>query len=185
MKWFIKKANSLFALISVLSICGHAGSMVYSLLTGWYSYNLCKALAHTTAAAVTIHVGLCLIIYFFIHEGSKISYAGKENAETIIQRITGLLIILLVHRHIVNYQFIMSGEIFPVADRVRLIICELAYFGSIYSHLALSVQRLGVSFGVIKSKKAYLVIEKIIKPLCAALFLLTAFAIVRFVVMWG
>lgn len=185
MKWFIKKTNSLFALISVLSICGHAGTMVYSLLTGWYDYNICKALAHTTAGAVTVHVALCLIIYFFIHEGSKISYAGRENAETIIQRVTGLLIILLVHRHIVNYGFIMSGEPFLAADRVKVLICELIYFASLFSHIAVSVQRLGVSFGVIRSKKAYSVIEKIIKPLCAALFILVAFALVRFVVMWG
>lgn len=185
MKSFIKKVNSLFALISVMSICGHAGTMVYSLITGWYSYSLCKAFAHITACSVSVHVALCLIIYFFIHEGSKISYAGKENIETIIQRVTGLLIILLVHRHIVNYGFIMSGEVFPTADRVKLLICELIYFGAIFAHLAVSVQRIGISFGIIRSRKAYSVIEKIIKPLCAALFILTAFALVRFVVMWG
>ena len=52
----LKKINAVLGLLIVLSLCGHAGTMGFSLWTGWYSFLLCKSLAKITISLLVLHV---------------------------------------------------------------------------------------------------------------------------------
>lgn len=131
----IKKFNAVISLLCSVCLLCHFGTMTYSMLTGWYNYNVCKTLAHLTAGFVGIHVILVMIIFFFLHDGSDLSRYRKENAKVIVQRISGLAMVALLHSHVKNYSFIMSGDPFLTEDKVRVIFLEVFFFCTVFLHL--------------------------------------------------
>ena len=44
----LKKCSAAAALLGILCLAGHMGTMSFSLFTGWYVMDLCKGLAHLT-----------------------------------------------------------------------------------------------------------------------------------------
>lgn len=159
--------------------------MTYSMLTGWYDYNVCKTLAHLTAGSVGIHVILVMIIFFFLHDGSDFSRYRKENVRVIVQRISGLAMVALLHSHVKNYSFIMSGDPFLAGDRVRVIILAILFFFAVFLHLTTSVSRALVTLGWIREMKSVRRTDAVLRIGNALLLAVTIFAVIRFVAGFG
>lgn len=181
----VKKINAFISLLCCLSLLGHFGTMSYSMLTGWYNFVICKRLAHTTALTVSIHVFLVLIIFFFLHDGSNFSRYWRENIRTIIQRSSGIVIILLVHAHVKNYGFIISGEPFMMVERIRICVMEVIFFTSIFAHVATSFVKAFITLGLISDDKKINTFEKIVNIVCVIGLLLIVVNMLRFVITFG
>ena len=106
----LKKINAVLGLLIVLSLCGHAGTMGFSLWTGWYSFLLCKSLAKITISLLVLHVFCSLCLFFFVHDGAGLKYS-KCNVSTILQRISALLILGLLHIHMKAYAHMATGTV--------------------------------------------------------------------------
>lgn len=61
----LKKWNAVLGLGIVAALLCHAGTMVCSLLTGWYDLTLCKGFARAAVALLVLHVLTTLCIFFF------------------------------------------------------------------------------------------------------------------------
>lgn len=181
----IKKLNSIVSLLCCVSLLGHFVTMTKSMMTGWYNLGVCKNLAHMTGLTVSIHVCLVLIIFFFIHDGSNLSLYGKENMKTIIQRASGLVIMLMVHFHVKNYGFIMSDEPFMMIERIRICVMEIVFFASIFAHLSTSFSKAFISLGLISDCKKINILDIVIRVFCAISMLIVTITMLRFVLAFG
>lgn len=176
----IKKLNAIVGLICILCLCGHFGTMAYSLATGWYDYNICKSLAWATAITVSVHVVLVIIIFLFLHDGSKITQK-KMNARVIVQRVSGIVMIVFLFFHVKNYGFIVSGDPLIISEKIRIIIMEAIFFWAVFSHISSSFSSALLSLGAITREKTYNRINIAVKIICGACFITIMILMIRFV----
>ena len=156
----LKKFNAAIGLLIVLSLCGHAGTMGYSLWTGWYSYVVCKMLARITVSLACIHVLVTLAEFFFFHDGSGFQYRNF-NRSTIFQRISAIAMILLLHIHMKAYAHVVTGAVLTTGQKVFFCVEELLFFASVLTHAAISVSKGVITLGLVSSPGAIAVIDKI------------------------
>lgn len=181
---FLKKINAICSWICIGFLLGHLGTMCYSMLTGWYDYSICKGLSHATAAAVAIHVMLCLILVFFFHDGADFSKYKKQNRRVILQRASGLVIIALLHLHTKSFGFIVTGMVLSAADKCFLLIIEFVFFGAIFVHLGVSFSRSLISMGIIRSDTVQKRADCLLGIFCGLFLVITMVALTRFVALW-
>lgn len=180
----LKKCNAICSWIIIGILIGHLGTMSYSMLTGWYNLSVCKKLAQGTAIAVAIHVTLSLILVFFFHDGTDFSKYKKQNRRIILQRVSALVMLALLHLHIKAFGFIVAGTVLSVADKGFILITEFVFFGSIFVHLGVSFSRSLISMGIIRSDAAQKRADCVLGILCGLLFVVTMVALTRFVILW-
>lgn len=180
----MKKLNALIGFFSILVLIGHFGTMSYSMLTGWYNFSVCKGLAHATAWLVSAHVILVLCIVLFLHDGASMKNAGM-NARVIIQRSAGIVMILLLHKHIKDFGFIVTGAVPGGIGKAVLIATELLFFGSVFSHSAVSFSRIFITLGLCSDEKTIKHIDKTAYIICGAAFIIVSTILIRFVISFG
>jgi hypothetical protein len=181
----LKKCNSICSWILILCLLGHLFTMSYSMLTGWYDYTICKALAKSTAAVTAIHVLLSLILLFFFHDGGQLTKYPKQNIKTILQRASGIVIICLLHKHVKDFGFIVTGATLSGLDKVLLLTSEILFFGAIFIHLATSFSRSLITIGLISTDEMEGRVNHVITIACIILMTLTTFALTRYVILWA
>ena len=180
----VKKINALFSWILIGCLLGHLGTMTYSLLTGWYNYVVCKSLAHFTCGVFGVHVILSLCVVFFLHDGTSMGYYWRNNTKTVLQRASGIIMICLVHLHVEEYAFIVAGAPLSPGAKLGIIAVELLFWGSMFTHIAVSLSKSCISFGLIRTERAERMIDRAAMIICIILMILICFAMIRFVVMW-
>lgn len=168
----------------MLCLAAHFGTMSYSLLTGWYDFVICKTLARMTAGVVCVHVLISLIIVFFMHDGSRISHYAKRNMRTILQRASGLVILIMIHFHVKAFGFIGAGQHLSGGDRVFILVTELIFFGAIFLHTATSFSRSFITMGLIRSEKTEKTIDRTVIVVTSALMIFITAVLTRFLVNW-
>lgn len=146
----IKKVNTLVGFAVIVALCCHGGSMCYSMVTGWYDFFIAKTFANLTIISVAVHSLLSIIIFFFFHDGSVLKY-GKDNISTVLQRISAVAIIILLHIHINTYSFMATGESLSMCQTIISCITEILYFSAIMTHIAISIGKGFVTLGTVKS----------------------------------
>ena len=179
-----KKTNAILSWILIGCLLGHLATMSYSLLTGWYNYFICKTLAHLTCGAFSLHVILSLCIVFFMHDGTSMACYQRKNIKTILQRVSGIIMICLVHLHVEEYSFIVAGTPLSSLSKMRIIGVELLFWGFLFIHIAISLSKSFISLGLIRTEKAERLIDGVAKIVCIILMIIICFAMMRFVVMW-
>lgn len=162
----LKKINAVLGLLIVLSLCGHAGTMGFSLWTGWYSFLLCKSLAKITISLLVLHVFCSLCLFFFVHDGAGLKYS-KCNVSTILQRISALLILGLLHIHMRAYAHMATKTVLGTGQTAFFCVTEIMFFASVLTHVAVSVSKGFITLGLTTSVKAISVIDMISYIICA------------------
>jgi len=128
----LKKANAITTWVLSGFFVLHLCTISLSLLTGWRCINLCMALARGTATAVSIHVILCLIIFFFHHDGTVARKNDKARKLVQVQRGTAIVITCVLHLHLSAFGFISSGQPLAVGQKIFIIVTELLFFNSCF-----------------------------------------------------
>ena len=165
----MKRINAVWGWLSIIALLGHLATMSYSLLTGWYDFAICKALAYATAITVGGHVVFALIVVMFLHDGANLGgYAGL-NKRAILQRVSGIAILVLLVAHVHSFGFIVT---------------EVLFFAAICTHLATSFSKSLITWGLIREEPTERQINLIAEIVCAVLFVVPCFALVRFVLTW-
>lgn len=181
----MKKINAVCSWMLTLVLLGHLGTMGFSMYTGWYNYDICKSLAHLTAAFFAVHVMLSLLIVCFFHDGAAFSYYAKSNKSLILQRITGLLMIALVHLHVKAFRFIVQGTRLSASEKVFIVVTEAIFFISILIHVSASFVKSLLVFGLIRTEKTEKTAARIVNIICTLMFLFAISALIYFLVGWN
>ena len=161
----LKKFNAVLGFLVLLSLCGHAGTMGVSLWTGWYSFFLCKTFAKITVSLLVLHALCSLCLFFFVHDGAELAYP-KYNASTILQRVSALLVLVLLHIHMKAYAHMATGTALSAGQTAFFCVTELLFFASVLTHIAVSVSKGVITLGLTTSAKAVSVIDRITYIVC-------------------
>lgn len=175
----LKKGNAVLGLGVIAALLCHAGTMVVSLLTGWYSLALCKGFAHAAAGLLALHVLTSLCIFFFAHDGASPRYA-RQNARVWVQRVTALLMLLLLHTHMAAYAHMATGEALTAGESVFRAITESVYILAVCAHTAVSCGKAFVTLGIVRSMQAAKRLDAVLYALFGLLAAAALFAVLRF-----
>lgn len=173
----LKKINAVLGLAVIAALLCHAGTMTYSLITFWYDLAICKFFAHLSVALMVVHIFTSLCIFFFLHDGSSGSYL-RMNKRTIVQRVTAILMIILVHFHITAYSHMATGETLTQAQAVTSCLTEVLYIISVLVHISVSFSKAFTTLGLISSSKAVKRLDCAAYITCAAGGLAALYAVI-------
>lgn len=180
----MKKLNAVLGWLAIAALLGHLATMTYSLSTGWYDFTICKTLAYVTAATVGGHVVLALVNVMILHDGANIGRYGSLNKRTIIQRASGIAVLVLLVAHVRSFGFIVAGQPLDALTKAFVIVTEVLFFASICAHLATSFSKSLITWGLIREESTERRVDLISEIVCMILFVVPSFALVRFVLTW-
>lgn len=175
----LKKVNASMAFLVLLSLCGHAGTMCVSLWTGWYHFIIAKTCAYITVISLAFHVLISLIIFFFIHDGANLKYK-KDNKSTLLQRISALAMIVLLHVHMNAYSHMATGEVLTTGKTLFFCLSELLFFAAVMTHVAVSFSKGLITLGIVSSAETIHKIDKAAYIICGLAMLATSGGMLSF-----
>ena len=181
----LKKTNAVISWILIALLLVHIYTTLVYLLTGRFDLQIMMKVPRALAIVCVIHVCISLAIVFFMHDGSDFTKYGKLNQRTFMQRLSGLLILLLVHPHVKLFaSFIYESVPLSAGRKILVFVVEMLFFGAIYTHLECSFSRSLITMGLIRSEKTEHAVDIAARALCALGFAVTFFALARFLIMW-
>lgn len=167
----LKKINAALGLLSIAAILLHLGYTIYAYLAFYYNPSL-KTLTAIPFMVVTCLHALCgMLIVFTQADGTRLDLYPKENLRTIIQRVSAALILPLLILHINTFKLLQSsakaGHWIWFA---LLMISQPLFYGTVLSHIAVSVTRALITLGWVSSPERQKRIDRVVYILCAAAF---------------
>ena len=163
----LKKANACISLLLVVLFLAHS---VYELIACLLLYNdpvTIRVFGLTVASFVSVHAVLSAISYFKNHDSKTIAYP-KLNIRTMLQRISAVLILLLLPLHMRTAGMVIPNDISTAS--VILEAVQVVFFGLLYLHIAVSFSRALITLGWITEERTKKRIDLIAWILCSLLF---------------
>ena len=161
-----RKVNAIISLICTLLLLLHG---IYDAM--WMSLrgliaNLPKPIALILMGFVVLHVILSIVTAILGSGGKnnkKEKMYKKENIKTIIQRLFGILIIVLLAPHIIG----MGNHLQP---KILHLIIHPIFFVSVYGHTAISCSKAFITLGI-GNAKFIKVVDILMTILCTLIFI--------------
>lgn len=176
----LKKLNAVLSLLTFAALLLHMGYSAYAYLTLYYNPALKNAFSVPLTVLVCLHgaAGMCSV--FLQSDGTRAGLYPKKNKITVIQRITAALFFPLLILHINTFGYLAAvsaaGQYFLF---FLLITAQILFYLAAVTHSAVSFSRAFITLGLLNSTKTQKKLDTAIYILCAALFALTAFAVVK------
>ena len=176
----LKKINAVLGLLSILLMLIHIGYNVFSYLTMYYNPLFKLLTAIPFMVLVCIHAVTGMLTVFMQKDGSRMDLYPKQNARTILQRVSAALIFPLLILHINTFSLMTASM------QKRWMICffllmfaEILFFAVIITHISVSFTNAFITLGILTSREVQQKIDKCIFIVNGIIFLISVFAIVR------
>jgi uncharacterized membrane protein len=190
----LRKINAGLSLLSTFFLLEHAIFVSLFILSNGLIHNPIPFASWILTSLVAIHATISITLAIFAHKkGGKQTYKTypKMNAATILQRVSGILLILLIVLHIVGVMgafqvpeasdaLLTSGATSDVgpsgpADatgavqplQILCLIVSSLFFALALAHTAVSVDKAFITLGI-GNARAIKVISIVTKLVCAA-----------------
>lgn len=175
----IKKWNAVCSWMLTLFLLGHMLTMSIPMLTGGQDYSDCQILTGGIVATVLIHVVLCIVSYYPRRGVLNFHRYRKENWRLITQRISGIVILILLYPHMRVLHLIISGATFSGGAKFLVLVTEILFAGAAFLHLSVSFSRSMLTFGLLKSDRMEKLVDYVTWIICGLLMVLTVAARIR------
>ncbi len=176
----LKKANAVLALLSTMALIVHISYNIFSYLTMYYNHAMKLLTALPFIVLTCIHAVLAMCLVFLLGDGTRLDLYPMQNRQTIIQRISAALIFPLLIIHLKTFEFlkaISEGKNWIAFALVILV--QVMFYAVSIAHATVSFPKALVTLGMLDSRKGLKVIERISFVVGAALFITSAYAIIR------
>lgn len=164
----IKKWNARLSLLTIVLLLIHEGYQLYAYTTMYYNPILSKVTGYALAAALGLHVILSIVSVFVLHDAKKVTYK-KLNIKTVIQRVSAVLIVLLLPIHILSFDLLQSS-----VGGIGYILTEIAqilFYAALFCHIATSFSNAFITLGTLTDMRKKRIIDIVVAVICAILFL--------------
>ena len=105
----LKKFNAVLSLLAILTLLIHVGYSTFAYLTFYYNPTLKKLTSLPFIIIVCLHA-ICAMCAVFLHgDGTRLDVYRKQNAGTIIQRVSAALIFPLLFIHLKTFDYLQSN----------------------------------------------------------------------------
>ena len=160
----LRKVNAVFSLISTILLLIHAISLAAWMLSKGVISRAPNSIPHALTMFFLIHAIISIILMASTHKGGK-GHKGsvypKLNAATIVQRISGVLMIIFTWLHIAGSLGITQPP------RVVHAIVPPLFFVLVMVHIAISASKAFITLGI-GSARFVKCADATIKAVCAA-----------------
>ena len=176
----LKKWNAALALLSILAMLVHIGYSVFAYLTFYYNPALKLITAIPFMVLVCLHAVCGMLTVFLQADGTRlVQYPGK-NRQTLIQRVSAALIFPLLILHLTTFSLLQStAESGQWGFFALLILAEIAFFGVVIAHVAVSFSKALITLGILSSAKAQKRLDLVMYILGAAVFVCAVVSVVK------
>ena len=175
----IKKWNAVCSWMLTLFLLGHMLTMSIPMLTGGQDYSDCQILAEGIVATVLIHVVLCIVSYYPRRGVLNFHRYRKANWRLITQRISGIVILILLYPHMRVLHLIISGASFSGGAKFLVLVTEILFAGAAFLHLSVSFSRSMLTLGLLKNDRMEKLVDYVTWIICGLLMVLTVAARIR------
>ena len=177
---FLKKLNAVISLLTILGMLIHAGYSIFAYLTMYYNPVIKTLTAYPFLICVCLHALLGMFMVFFRTDGMKAGYYPKQNLSTIIQRVSALIILLMLLMHIRMFDLMKNAA----SKETRffwwfLVFCEIIFFGAVIAHISVSFSKALITLGLLSSVETKKKIDRTMYVLGTVVFAVSVFAVVR------
>ncbi len=164
----IKKWNARLSLLTLLLLLIHEGYQLYAYITFYYNPVLSKVTGFATAGCFALHAILSMIIVFVMHDSKSVAYK-KLNIGTVMQRISAVLILILLPLHIFSFSLLKSSV--GGIGYVLVEAAQIIFYAMLSCHVALSFSNALVTLGRLSDIKKKRVIDVVVCVICLLLFI--------------
>ena len=175
----IKKWNAVCSWMLTLFLLGHMLTMSIPMLTGGQDYSDCQILEGGIVATVLIHVVLCIVSYYPRRGILNFHRYRKENWRLITQRISGIVILILLYPHMRVLHLIISGASFSGGAKFLVLVTEILFAGAAFLHLSVSFSRSMLTLGLLRNDRMEKLVDCVTWIICGLLMVLTVAARIR------
>ena len=173
-----RKVNAVFSLVCTFLILVHSSYDAIWMMGRGLVPNLPKPMAFILMGAVIIHTILS-VVTAILGSGGKSEIKGtmykKENVQTLVQRIFGILMVLLLVPHIIG----MGNHLAPKG--LHSIIHPI-FFLAVCGHTGISASKAFITLGI-GNAKTIKVIDIVARILCILIFIASIVGL--YLVMYG
>ena len=121
-----------------------------------------------------------MLTVFLQKEGSRLDLYPERNVRTILQRVSAALIFPLLILHINTFSLMRtSAENGQTVFILLLIAAEILFFGSVITHIAVSLTNGLVTLGLLSSREKQKAADRVIYVIGAVCFAVSVYAVIK------
>ena len=162
----LRKINAAVSLITTVLLMKHAVFLSVWMLSRCSIAKSGNVMPFILAALMVIHAAISIILGIFGHDGAKkqkVKSYPKLNKPTIMQRATGIMMIVLLGLHI-------AGSANHFQPKILHAVLHPLFFAAALAHTSVSVSKAMITLGI-GNAKAVKIIDAIMKIICIATFI--------------
>jgi succinate dehydrogenase hydrophobic anchor subunit len=176
----LKKINSALSLLTILGMLLHIGYTAFCYLTFYYNPVLKLIFSVPFMVTACLHAILGMSVAFLQGDGTRLNLYPKQNRRTVLQRLSAALIFPMLILHLNTFNLMKTSvEAGQRALFVLQLLSEPLFFGMVLTHVATSFSNALITLGWISSRETQKTLDRIDYILCAAVFAVSVFAIIR------
>ena len=158
----LRKINAVFSLLTSILFLDHAMFLAVWMLSRCSIEKNADKMPRILVLVTAIHAGLSIALAIRGRKGaekSKCKAYPKMNISTYVQRITGILMILLLGLHI-------AGAVNHYQPKMLHAVLQPLFFAVSLAHISVSTGKAMITLGI-GNAKAVKAVDRIMKALCA------------------
>ena len=176
----LKKINAALGLLSIAAMLVHIGYTVFAYLAFYYNPTLKLLTAVPFMVLACLHAVCGMLTVFLQSDGTRLELYPRQNARTILQRVSAALMLPLLILHINTFGLLRSSaEAGQWIWFALLMLSQPLFYGTVLTHIAVSVTRGLITLGWLSSSEKQKVIDRVVYILCALAFAVSTFVVVR------
>ena len=167
----VKKVNAVLGLILTLACISHIAVQLYAALSHQELGAAAKLPMHICMGAAALHILLSFGMIFFLHEGKSLKTYPKANAGVILQRCSGILMVVLLFFHFRLSKIVLSTGESGMGLFVLCMCVMILFFGTVFLHISVSFTKALVTLGIITERSTKRKIDHILWVVMGIAFL--------------
>ena len=176
----LKKINAALGLLSIAAMLLHIGYTVFAYLAFYYNPTLKLLTAIPFMVLACLHAVCGMLTLFLQSDGTRLDLYPRQNARTILQRVSAALMLPLLILHINTFGLLQSSaEAGQWIWFALLMLSQPLFYGVVQTHIAVSVTRGLITLGWLSATEKQKVIDRVVYILCALAFVVSTFVVVR------
>lgn len=155
----IKKWNARLSLLTLVLLLIHEGYQLYAYITFYYNPTLSKVSGYATAGCFVLHAILSMICVFGLHDAKNVAYK-KLNIRTVMQRVSAVLILVLLPLHIFSFSLLrisVGGIGYVLVEAAQIL-----FYVMLTCHVVLSFSNALITLGRLSDMKKKRIIDVIV-----------------------
>ena len=164
----IKKWNARLSLLTILLLLIHEGYQLFAYITFYYNPTLSKVSGYAVAGCFVLHSILSVIGVAVMHDAKGVAYK-RLNIRTVLQRVSAVLLILLLPLHIFSFPMLKSSA--GSFGYVMVEAVQIIFYATLFCHVALSFSNALVTLGWLSDIRKKRVIDVIVLIICVIMLI--------------